>query len=152
AIGIATRLQQLHDEGMKPQHMALFAETIVRTRQRMPDSADNVDLVWTGPETLGTTNRDTGVVVRELFGAAESEVLVAGFAVYQGRSIFKRLAERMEERPNLRVKLFLDVKRSQNDTSLDSELLRKFADKFRAQDWPGEKLPDLYYDPRSLDL
>ena len=78
-----------------------------------------MDLVWTGPETLGVTNRDTGVVVRELFGAAETEVLVAGFAVYQGRDVFKRLAERMEERPGLRVKLFLDVQRHPTDTSLD---------------------------------
>lgn len=152
AKGIAACLQQLHEDGMNPQHMALFAETIVRTRERVLGSAANVDLVWTGPETLGTTNRDTGVVVRELFGAAEFEVLVAGFAVYQGRSVFKRLAERMEERPNLRVKLFLDVKRHQTDTCLDSELLHRFVSNFRTQEWPGMKLPELYYDPRSLDV
>jgi phosphatidylserine/phosphatidylglycerophosphate/cardiolipin synthase-like enzyme len=108
-------------------------------------------LVWTGPETLGVTNRDTGVVVRELFGSAETEVLVAGFAVYQGRMVFKRLAKRMEERPNLRVKLFLDVQRPSGDTSTAQELLHRFAHRFRKQEWPSEKLPELYYDPRSLD-
>jgi len=148
---VADRLQQLHDEGMKPEHLALLAETIIQTRKRLPEPADLVDLVWTGPETLGVTNRDTGVVVRELFGAAESEVLVAGFAVYQGRAVFKRLAERMEERPGLHVKLFLDVQRQSADTSLPAELVRRFAHRFRTQEWPGEKLPDLYYDPRSLD-
>jgi hypothetical protein len=145
------RLQQLHDEGMQPQHLALLAETIVRTRARSQQQTDLVDLVWTGPETRGVTNRDTGVVVRDLFGSAETEVLVAGFAVYQGRSVFRRLAERMEERPSLRVRLYLDVQRYPTDTSLDVEVLRRFVHRFRTQEWPGERLPELYYDPRSLD-
>ncbi len=105
-----------------------------------------MDLVWTGPETLEVTNRDTGVVVRDLFGTAEAEVLVAGFAVYQGRTVFKRLAERMEERPDLRVKLFLDVHRQMTDTSPAAELLRDFAQRFQTKEWPGEKLPELFYD------
>lgn len=151
AAEVAARLQQLQEDGMRPEHLALLAETIVGTRRRVPEPADLVDLVWTGPETLGVTNRDTGVVVRELFGVAESEVLVAGFAVYQGRSVFKRLAERMEERPGLRVKLFLDIQRPPADTSLSAELVRRFAHRFRTQEWPGETLPEVYYDPRSLE-
>ncbi len=148
---VAARLQQLADEGMQAPHFALLAETIVRTRGKLPHQSDVVDLVWTGPEALGVANRDTGVVVRDLFGSAESEVLVAGFAVYQGKCVFKRLADRMEERPTLRVKLFLDVQRQFADTSLDAELLRRFAHRFRSQEWPGGRLPELYYDPRSLD-
>jgi len=108
-------------------------------------------LVWTGPETAGVTNRDTGVVVRELFGNATEEILVAGFAVYQGREIFRRLAERMIEIPTLRVRLFLDVRRPHGDTTVGSELLWKFVTRFRTKEWPGEQLPELFYDPRSLD-
>jgi hypothetical protein len=148
---IAAQLQQLHDEGMKPQHLALLAGAIIQTRLRQPQQTDQVDLVWTGPESLGVTNRDTGVVVRDLFGGAESEVLVAGFAIYQGRDVFKRLAERMAERPALQVKFFLDVHRAQLDTSPSAELLRRFAHRFQTQEWPGGRLQELYYDPRSLD-
>jgi phosphatidylserine/phosphatidylglycerophosphate/cardiolipin synthase-like enzyme len=148
---VAGRLQQLHDEGMLPQHLALLAESVLRTRARLAQQAAAVDLVWTGPETLAVANRDTGVVVRELFGTAEREVLVAGFAVYQGRAVFQRLAERMEERPDLRVKMYLDVQRQPGDASLDVEVLRRFTLRFRTQEWPGEKLPEVYYDPRSLD-
>jgi hypothetical protein len=54
----------------------------VRTKERRAQELEVVDLVWTGPEMLGVSNRDTGVVVRELFGSAETEVLVDGFAVY----------------------------------------------------------------------
>jgi len=31
-------------------------------------------------------------------------------------------------------------------------MLRRFAHRFRLHEWPGEKVPALYYDPRSLDL
>jgi hypothetical protein len=140
ATTIAGYAQQLHDEGMQPQHLALLAETILQTRAQR-QQADLVDLVWTGPETLGVTNRDTGVVVRDLFGDAESDVLIAGFAVHQGREVFNRLAKRMDERPGLCVKLFLDVRRHPPDTSLPGELLRRFADHFRRREWPGGVCP-----------
>lgn len=152
AVVTANRLQQLHEEGMCSQHLALFAEIIARTQPRQIPEAERVDLVWTGPEVPGADNRDTGGVVRELFGTAEEELLLAGFAVYQGREVFKRLAERMSERPSLRVRFFLDVHRSPADTSQAEEILRRFVLRFQAHEWPGGRLPELYYDPRSLDL
>ena len=151
ATVLASRLQQLHEDGMQPRHLALLVETIARSRSVLSKQADLVELVWTGPETSGITNRDTGVVVRDLFGTAQSEVLVAGFAVHKGRSIFQRLAERMEEIPSLRVRLFLDVQRHPTDTSMTSEVLRRFLHRFRTKEWSGPKLPELHYDPRSLD-
>ena len=150
AAAVAERLQQLYIDGMQPQHLALLVETVARTRLSSPPSEEMVDLVWTGPETVGITNRDTSVVVRDLFAAAEAEVLIAGFAVHQGRAVFKRLAERMEERPGLQVKLFLDVHRTTADDSSPDAVLRDFVRHFRTEEWPGERLPELYYDPRSL--
>src|SRR5262249_30313463 len=84
-------------------------------------------------------------------GTATNEVLVAGFAVYQGREVFRRLAERMGEVPALRVRLYLDVRRQHGDVTASSELVWRFLNRFRTTEWPGEKLPELYYDPRSLD-
>src|SRR5262249_56742009 len=56
----------------------------------------------------------------------------------------------MAERPGLRVRLFLDVQRHPADTSADAEVLRRFSHRFRTREWPGARLPELYYDPRSL--
>ncbi len=151
AAAVTQYLAHLDGEGMQPRHLAHLAEAVLTTRVQHPQPADVIDLVWTGPETLGISNRDTGVVVRDLFGCAESEVLVAGFAVYQGREVFRPLAERMAEVPDLRVRLFLDVQRSPGDYAPDWELLRRFAHRFRTQEWPGGRLPEQYYDPRSLD-
>ena len=147
---LAAALRQLTDEGILHSHLILLLETAQRSRHH-PLSSDVVELVWTGPEPLGITNRDTGVVMRELFGGAETEVLVAGYAVYQGRRVFQRLAERMEERPGLAVKMYLDVQRPLSDTTHEADLLRRFTLRFRTQEWPGRgRLPALYYDPRSL--
>lgn len=60
---------------------------------------------------------DTLIVIRELFGRATSSVLVAGFAVHRGRSVLRRLAERMETMPELQVRLFLNIARRQGTAS-----------------------------------
>jgi hypothetical protein len=151
AAGVAAFMQGLHEEGMQPGHLGLLVEAARRGRTGQ-GSSETVDLVWTGPETLGITNRDTAVVVRELFGSAEREVVVAGFAVYQGKEVFRRLAERMSERPELNVRLFLDVHRLSGDASVPDEVVRRFVQRFRTHEWPGERLPELRYDPRSLEL
>jgi len=135
------------------RNAAVVAEAIVMARAARPAADDAVELVWTGPEAGETANRDTAVVVRELFSQATESVLVAGFAVYQGRTVFRGLAERMAAYPSLRVRLYLDVHRGRMDTSLDSEVVARFARKFIEQDWPvGLPGPEVYYDPRSLSL
>jgi phosphatidylserine/phosphatidylglycerophosphate/cardiolipin synthase-like enzyme len=97
------------------------------------------------------TNRDTSVVVRDLFAHAESDVLVAGYAVYQGQKVFQALAERMNDVPALKVRMFLDIQRPQTDTSATSEIVRRFAKRFVDQQWPpGGRRPVVFYDPRSL--
>ncbi|MBO0698361.1 MAG: DISARM system phospholipase D-like protein DrmC [Zavarzinella sp.] len=148
---VADRLAALDRLGMRPEHVAVMLDAILDARVGRPPLDDAIELVWTGPETEAVVNRDTAVVVRELFGQATESVLVAGFAVYQGREVFRKLADRMAELPGLRVRLYLDVHRGHQDTALDSELVRRFARKFVKHDWPnGTPLPEVYYDPRSL--
>lgn len=150
---VAMRCGELHTDGLRPAHIGTVIETILVTRSLRPAVDDVVQLVWTGPEPAGVESRDTGVVVRELFAEAQDTVLVAGFAVYQGREVFKGLAARMVERPGLRVRLYLDVQRPHQDTSGDEDIVRRFAENFVSREWPGDSpLPEIYYDPRSLDV
>jgi phosphatidylserine/phosphatidylglycerophosphate/cardiolipin synthase-like enzyme len=145
-------LVKLTEDGLSPEHLAFFLDAVASERESRQSNDARVELVTTGPEADGYPTRDTRVVVRELFRHAERSVLVAGFAVYQGRDVFQALADRMEARPELKVQMFLDVQKAQGDTSRPSELLRVFAHRLRAQEWPGRRLPDVYYDPRSLEL
>lgn len=148
---VAAELRQKAQDGMRPGHLADLLDVLGEDRRLRPAADDLIDLVWTGPEAAGVVNRETGVVVREMFQHARTSVLVAGYAVYQGLVVFKTLAERMDHDPRLVVQMFLDVHRPLHDPSSDSELVRRFAERFAGQEWPGQRLPRLYYDPRSLE-
>lgn len=151
AGAVAAQLADLADRGMSAAHAAVVVEAILKTRLARPALDDAVELVWTGPEVTGTANRDTGVVVRELFTHAVESVMVAGFAVYRGRAIFQALGRRMNADPRLKVRLYLDVHRGHQNTAADDEIVRWFARRFVEEDWPtGCSLPEVYYDPRSL--
>jgi phosphatidylserine/phosphatidylglycerophosphate/cardiolipin synthase-like enzyme len=62
------------------------------------------------------------------------------------------LADRMLEVPSLSVRLFLDIQRPHGDSTTSPELIRRFAARFRPSQWPKDRpMPDVYFDPRSLD-
>jgi phosphatidylserine/phosphatidylglycerophosphate/cardiolipin synthase-like enzyme len=149
---VGEELQQLLQGGFAVAQLGLMLNTLGTERAKYRAARDSVELVCTGPEAPGVPNRDTGAVVRELFSKAEKNVLVVGYAVYQGREIFQALADRMKALPALPVTMFLDVQRPHTDTSQDSEILRRFATRFKGREWPGERLPSVFYDPRSLDM
>lgn len=148
---IAAEFNRAVLDGVRPAVLADFLDVLVRDRTQRPAAEELIDLVWTGPEAAGIVNRETAVVVRELFQGARESVLIAGFAVYQGQTIFKTLAERMDQNPQLGVRMFLNIQRPLHDQSSDSELVRRFAERFARQEWPGRRFPEMYYDPRSLE-
>jgi phosphatidylserine/phosphatidylglycerophosphate/cardiolipin synthase-like enzyme len=150
AGSVAPMLIKLTTEGLSAEHLAFFLDLLADALE-LPRTIDGaIELVATGPEVAGLPARDTRIVVRELFRRADQSVLVAGYAVYQGRDVFSALAERMEAIPHLAVRMFLDVQRPRGDTSRPSEILRRFADRFKSHEWPGSRLPEVYYDPRAL--
>jgi hypothetical protein len=110
-------------------------------------------LVTTDPNSCDASTRDTSVVVRDLFHGAAESVVVIGYAVSQGRRVFQALADRMTNVPGLHVRLYLDISRDRGDSSASSEVVMRFLDRFRRIHWPeGKRLPEIFYDPRSLEL
>jgi phosphatidylserine/phosphatidylglycerophosphate/cardiolipin synthase-like enzyme len=152
-VGASADLQALAGAGFAPAQIGILIESLVADRRSRSPTDALIDLVTTGPEAPGVNNRDTAVVVRELFAHAEQSVLLVGYAVYQGQKVFRALADRMVERPGLEVRLFLDIKRGPGDTSTAEQLVRRFAHDFRTKMWPADRpLPAVFYDPRSLSL
>jgi hypothetical protein len=109
------------------------------------------ELVITGPDVDGCV-RDTSVVVEQLFSEAQTSVLMAWYALYDGRSIFQTLSQRMESFPDLNVRLCLDISRQGSDTTRDDDIVARFSSRFLKFEWPGTRLPQVYYDPRGLQL
>lgn len=142
-------LQRLLGEGMTPAHLALLLDAHADGLERPMVAAQSVELVWTGPEGPGAYCRDTSVVVRDLFAPAQRSVLVSTFVVNQAGTVFEALAQRMDALPDLQAQIFLHVPRGPRDTRYESEILREFAVKFKKA-WPGNRLPEVFYDPRGL--
>ncbi len=104
------------------------------------------------PETLGSSSRETSIVVRELFARARKKVLIAGFAVSHGKHVFRELAERMEQIPSLHVRMFLNVARPHGNDEPLSQILSAFAESFLRDHWPTTRHPEVFYDPRALQI
>ena len=58
----------------------------------------------------------------------------------------------MDSLADLRAILLLNIQRRKLDTSSPDDLVRRFADRFWTKDWPGSTRPQVFYDPRSLEL
>ena len=148
---LSDALTRLDGAGFAPQQLAVLARALA-AEKRASRGAAALELVWTGPEVAGSASRDTSVVAEQLFRTARDQLLVAGFAVYQGRRVFAALAERMDREPSLRVRMFLHVGRPYGDTSPAEQLVDAFRRRFECQEWPGKRRPEVFYDPRSLEV
>lgn len=151
AAGVTNHLQELRTKGWNDGTIADMIDLLLSDRARRSIPDDLMQLVITGPDAASAV-RDTAVVVRELFARAEQSVLVAGYAVYQGQHVFRALAARMEELPQLKVRLFLDIRREPGDSADPRNAIRRFMEEFRTRQWPqGKRLPEVFYFPASLD-
>lgn len=149
---VTGELERLAGEGMKPHQIAILLEAVIHARMWVQSSNEGVELVCTGPMGSCVPPRDTGVVMRELFAQAREQVAVIGYAIHRGKEVFEVLARRMEEIPSLDVRMYLDVRREKGDDLSEGELLARFVRRFREAQWPGRRLPEVFYDPRSLSL
>jgi hypothetical protein len=142
-----TELVRLSNDGLHATHLALLVEAMADAVESRLNS--NAELVWTGPEASVAHSRDTFAVVSELFKAAKRSVLVSTFVIQRPEVVFKGLADRMVEIPELRVQMFVHVGRKLRDTRYDAEILREFSRELTDR-WPGPRRPFLYYHPASL--
>ena len=141
-------LNALERTGVSGRAAAAWLRAVEQARVRLPAP----DLVWSGPEVPGLHARDTRRVYEELLGSAERSIWASTYVYFDGPRAFAVLASRMDAMPELEVTLLLNIQRRRGDTTASNQLVRRFADRFWTTDWPGEARPDVYYDPRSLEI
>lgn len=144
-------LTALREDGWAPSQIAELAETVVESRARVTQPEELFDLVLSGPDVSGVPTRETAAVIHALIEEARREVIVVGYVIHNGKKLFERLAEKAGETPGLDLWLCFNIQRPYKDTSLSSEIVRRFANKFAKDEWPWRPLPPVYYDPRSLE-
>lgn len=104
----AATLATLRAEGWSAPQVARLVGAIAAERARTEHARDDLTIVWSGPETVGAENRDSGRVLEELFADATESVLIAGFN-FQGGEHFAALAAAMAARPALSVEVYAHV-------------------------------------------
>lgn len=143
---------RLHSEDKwTPEQIAYLLESLVSARSAQDKRSHIFDLVLSGPKSDAVDTRDTYAVYRELIDTAESEVLLASYAIYNGKGIFEPLVEKQELNPDFKVSIYLDIPRKYNDTSLTCQIVAKYKQEFQKNEWPGKTLPDVYYYKESLN-
>jgi phosphatidylserine/phosphatidylglycerophosphate/cardiolipin synthase-like enzyme len=149
---VARELVELAGHGWRPDQFAAVAKAIAEASVQHEFSPSECDLVLSGPEAAGIPTRDTAAVMHALLAEAQQEVLLVGYAFHNTQALFHPLAERLALEQGLRVWLCVDISRKPTDTSLASEIVRRFSQEFWSQHWIWTPRPELYYDPRSLDV
>ncbi len=150
SIGVAEEISRFFGKGAPSEVVADMLNLLASSRASQPSLAQVAQLVTTGPDERGEENRDTQVVVQDLFRRAKHSVVIAGYKVHNGRAMFETLGEKLRDVPAFSVTMLLDVqwtdKRQSNEAALAG-----FRSDFVRYNWPeGAPLPDVYYDPRSL--
>lgn len=142
----------LHSNCYSEAQTALLIDAIVESRSNAKSMDELIELVASGPDLPGIMNRDTSVVVQQLFREAQQNVLIVGYSVYQGTQVFATLAEEMSKKPELNVIMCLNVGRDGQDSTTEYEIRHRYMTQFKKKQWPeGFPLPKLYFDPRAID-
>lgn len=159
---VLRELSALQSQNFTPPQTALLLRTLARERRHQQQTAERTELVWSGPDAPGTSPRDTAVVIRGMCSAARRSVLIANFAfdraregeaLQRARALWQPLAAAMDANPQLAVQIFANVERKDDANYPDREpayWVNRFRNHFAGHLWPGKRLPELYYDPRSL--
>lgn len=141
--------------GIDAQALAWTLQLLVAERAESRRRWEGVELTWTGPEDVVTECRDTGAVARQLFATAETDLLVATYAIDSGqkraRALLGTLRDRMDARPDLRVQFFVNVPRDVRDTRPGDVLVQAYAAWFAENVWPWPRRPEVFYDRRSVE-
>jgi len=141
---VSQELNHLTEQGMNISNIVYLFKMMIAERQKAQHQKDQLDLVWSGLETPGMESRDTQVVVQELFDQAEHKVLIATYAIDQhqkAESLFSKLAKKLDQSPSFQLR---------GKQIEETTLLQDFTSLFKSNIWPGTRLPEVFYDPRSL--
>lgn len=146
---VAAAIEELLRSGWSSSQVGAALNALAMVKDGMAP-VPGLEYVLSGPSVRGIPTRDTSAVVQSLLAAAEHDVLIVGYAFYRGATLFQVLRDRWTTRPDMRVRMIVDVRRPMNDTSLDDQIVARFASDFRKRQWPWKPLPEVFHDPRAL--
>lgn len=139
-------------KGWNAGQLSYLLSSLEQTKAATEPLSHVIDLVLSGPSVSSCPTRTTKAVFSELVSGAKTEVIIVCYALYNGITLLKPLAESMDSNPNLKARLILNISRNRNDTTDSAQLIAKFKNDFTKSTWPGSRLPELWYFPQALEM
>jgi phosphatidylserine/phosphatidylglycerophosphate/cardiolipin synthase-like enzyme len=148
-FGGGARAFLAHMQGTDPRVIAWMLRRLAHEKREADDRFATVaQLVWSGASEDEGGIRDTRVVLDDLFGRAEREVLLATYVIYDGATVFRSLVERARVVPSLKIEFFVNLPSKTGLPQDERPEVADFLESFRRYHWPGDlAVPAIYYDP-----
>lgn len=151
---VSQEFSHLQSLKMNEQAAAYTLRLLAQEQKKLQDYQDQIEVVWTVPHISGNRNRDTALVVEELFKLAQTEILIATYILDKPRKtfqIFQPLIRNMAQNSDLKVRIILTVKRPYKSQVPTNILLHQFSACFKHEMWGDSRLPEVFYDARALN-
>lgn len=152
SAAVSEYLGGLYSSGFSSKHILAIVQAVLDLRTSVEPLPHILELIVSGPDVPGVPVGDTFAAMHTLVQRAEHEVIVAGYSIYNGKTVFRSLAQQMDSKPDLRVLFLVHIGRDGKDTTVETDLVARYARWFVSDNWPGKRLPQMYYDPRGLEM
>lgn len=146
-------LRGLAAAGFNLTTTAMLCESLGRALAERDAAERSIQLILSGPEVAGTPVVDTRTTVLSLFEEAAAEVLISSYVFHAAAEFFQRLAEKYDADPSFRVRFVVDLSHRRDLAGQPLSLIAQaFAANFRKKHWPGQRLPEIWHDPRAFEV
>lgn len=146
-----SKILDLAERGWNAEQLSYLFSSLEQAKTAIEPLSHVIDLVLSGPSAAHCPTRTTKAVFSELVSGATTEVIIVCYALYNGMTLLKPLADCMDCNQNLKVRLILNISRNRGDTTDSAQLVAKFKNEFTNRTWPGNRLPELWYFPQALE-
>ena len=144
-------LNAAHASGFSIPQLAVLVDAIYEARVSEPDPERLFELILTGPHMKGAEVTSTETMFHRMVDLAQDELIIAGYAFFNGKALFGALAAKMQANPNFKVTFCVNIERKEHDTTTDDGIIIDYMKTFKRFNWSeGVRLPEIYYFPPAL--
>ncbi len=149
--GAWDELNAAHASGFSIPQLAVLVGAIYEARAYEPEADQLFELILTGPHMKGAEVTSTETMFHRMVDLAQDELIIAGYAFFNGKALFGALAAKMQANPNFKVTFCVNIERKEHDTTSDDGIIIDYIKTFKRFNWTeGVRLPEIYYFPPAL--
>lgn len=149
ASEFAPILHELVESGCSLTALGRLFRTFALAQARTEAAEQEFLLTLSGPEVAGTPVVDTATVVKGLFHAAKSDVILTSYVFSYAKELLAALAAKHDADTGFRVRIITDLSHERRHAEEPLPVVaNRFRKHFLENHWAGQRAPELWHDPR----